>query len=219
MNRVFDVTKLSVSILQAIMPAATPANISKYLPHLIKHLPSIDTSERSNNNLISRNVLAAFLAQVGHESGEFAYALENLNYSAQGLRKNFPSYFRTLAIANQYARKPQAIANRVYANRMSNGPESSGDGWRFRGKGLIQLTGRANVTAFASDNNMTVDQASAFLETPEGAVLGAVWFWNENKLNRFVDDNDFIGLTRAINNGTKGLQHRTTLHNNALRVL
>lgn len=202
---------LTSAQLKQIFPNATMANIQKFLPFINKHLSALGSTDKKT--------VAAFLAQIGHESGELQYVLENLNYSAEGLRKTFSKYFPTTALAQSYARKPQAIANRVYANRMGNGNEASGDGWRFRGKGLIQLTGRTNVTLFAKWRNIPVNDASVLLETAEGAVLGAIWFWTANNLNRFVVANDFTGLTRAINGGTNGLAHRQQLYANALKTL
>jgi putative chitinase len=152
--------------------------------------------------------LAGFLAQVAHESGGFNFIKENLNYSADGLRKVFPKYFPNADIAKQYARQPEKIANRVYANRMKNGDEASGDGFKFCGRGLIQLTGRDNYTKFAYALEMTLEQTIAYLETPSGATASAGWFWDNNKLNTYCDNGDFIGLTKRINGGTNGLEDR-----------
>jgi len=152
--------------------------------------------------------LAGFLAQTAHESGGYTAIKENLNYSAKGLRGTFGKYFPNDEIANQYAKKPERIANRVYANRMSNGPEESGDGYRFCGRGLIQLTGRANYTKFAQDLGMSLEDTVAYLETPNGAVASAGWFWDNNKLNQYCDSGDFVTLTKRINGGTIGLEDR-----------
>ena len=152
--------------------------------------------------------LAGFLAQTAHESGGYTTIKENLNYSAKGLMGTFKKYFPSEDIANQYAKKPESIANRVYANRMSNGDESSGDGYRFCGRGLIQLTGRANYTKFANDLGMSLEETVAYLETPNGAVSSAGWFWDNNKLNQYCDSGDFVTLTKRINGGTIGLEDR-----------
>ena len=152
--------------------------------------------------------LAGFLAQTAHESGGYNFIKENLNYSAKGLRGTFGKYFPNDEIAKQYERKPERIANRVYGNRMSNGPEESGDGYRFCGRGLIQLTGRANYTKFAQDLNMSLEDTIAYLETPNGAVASAGWFWDNNKLNQYCDSGDFVTLTKRINGGTIGLEDR-----------
>lgn len=163
--------------------------------------------------------MAAFLAQIAHESGGFNFVQEGLNYSAQGLMKTWPRRFPTLASARPYARNPEKIANKVYANRMGNGPESSGDGFKFRGRGLIQLTGRDNYTRFARSIGRTLDQTVAYLETPEGAVASAAWFWDINKLNVYADKDDFVGLTRRINGGTIGLADRKHHYDIALKAL
>jgi putative chitinase len=163
--------------------------------------------------------LAGFLAQIAHESGGFNFIKENLNYSAKGLMTTFKKYFPTEALAKQYERKPEKIANRVYANRMSNGPEESGDGYRFCGRGLIQLTGRANYTKFAEDLEMSLEDTIIYLETPNGAVASAGWFWDNNKLNQYCDSGDFITLTKRINGGTIGLEDRKHHYELALHYL
>jgi len=152
--------------------------------------------------------LAGFLAQVTHESGGFTAVKENLNYSKDGLIKTFSKYFTDDSIAKEYARQPEKIANRVYANRMNNGNEASGDGYRFCGRGLIQLTGRTNYTKFANDLGMSIEDTVAYLETPNGAVASAGWFWDNNNLNQYCDSGDFITLTKRINGGTIGLVDR-----------
>lgn len=152
--------------------------------------------------------VAAFLAQCGHESGGFVFVTENLNYSASGLQRVFPKYFPTMEIAKQYERNPKKIASKVYADRMGNGDEASGEGWKFRGRGILQLTGKNNYFWFAASLEITPEQAVDYLETFEGAAQSACWFWSENKLNRFVDADDFKGLTRAINGGYIGYEDR-----------
>ena len=163
--------------------------------------------------------LAGFLAQTAHESGGYNFIKENLNYSSNGLRGTFGKYFPNDDIANQYAKKPEKIANRVYANRMKNGDESSGDGYKFRGRGLIQLTGRDNYTKFANDLGMSLEDTVAYLETPNGAVASAGWFWENNKLNQYCDSGDFVTLTKRINGGTIGLEDRIKHYEHALHVL
>jgi putative chitinase len=163
--------------------------------------------------------LAGFLAQIIHESGSFNFTKENLNYSAKGLRGVFSKYFPDDATAEAYARQPEKIANKVYANRMGNGDEASGDGFKFCGRGLIQLTGRTNYTKFAEAVSMSLDDAIAYLETPEGAVASAGWFWDNNGLNDYCDNDDFTGLTKRINGGTNGLAERLALYNAALPLV
>jgi len=162
---------------------------------------------------------AAFVAQTAHESGGFNFVKENLNYSAKGLVGTFKKYFPDEATAKPYERKPEKIANRVYANRMANGDEASGDGYRFCGRGLIQLTGRANYTKFAEDLGISIEETVAYLETPAGAVSSAGWFWDNNNLNQYCDKDDFVTLTKRINGGTIGLEDRKHHYHLALDLL
>jgi putative chitinase len=161
--------------------------------------------------------VAAFVAQTAHESGGYRALTENLNYAGDALVKLWPKHFDS-TISNQYHRNPQAIANRAYRNRMGNGDEASGDGWKFRGRGLIQLTGRDNYTRFAEYAGITVDDAAEYLETPRGAVHSACWFWYSNDLNTFADANDFVGMTKRINGGTIGLEDRVKHYNEAVHI-
>jgi putative chitinase len=163
--------------------------------------------------------VAHFIAQCAHESGNFVFVKENLNYKAASLRKIFSKYFPTDELAAQYANKPERIANRIYANRMGNGPEESGDGFRYCGRGLIQLTGKDNYTFFAGSLGISVEDASEYLQTFEGAAQSACFFWEQNRLNRFADANDVKGLTRAINGGFIGLEDRIKHTNHALHIL
>lgn len=166
--------------------------------------------------------IAAFIAQCAHESGNFVFLKENLNYKAATLRKLFAKYFPDDLIAEKYASMPnkqEAIANRIYANRMGNGPESSGDGYRFCGRGLIQLTGRDNYTFFAGSLGITVEEASEYLQTFEGAAQSACWFWETNNLNKWADAGDIKELTRRINGGYIGLDDRIKHYEHALHVL
>ncbi len=162
--------------------------------------------------------VAAFLAQCAHESGGFIFLKENLNYKAASLRKVFPKYFPDDAIAAQYANKPEKIANRVYANRMGNGDEASGDGFRYCGRGLIQLTGKDNYTFFAASLDIPVEEASEYLQTFEGAVQSACFFWEQNNLNQWADKGDILTLTKRINGGTIGLEDRQKHYQHALHI-
>lgn len=162
---------------------------------------------------------AGFVAQIAHESGGFNFVKENLNYSAKGLVGTFKKYFPDEATAKPYERKPEKIANRVYANRMANGDEASGDGYRFCGRGLIQLTGRANYTKFAADLGISIEDTVTYLETPQGAVSSAGWFWDQNNLNQYCDSDDFVTLTKRINGGTIGLEDRQHHYHLALDIL
>jgi putative chitinase len=163
--------------------------------------------------------MAAFLAQCAHESGGFTAIKENLNYRAVTLRKVFPKYFPTDELAQQYANKPQMIANKVYANRMGNGSEDSGDGYRYCGRGLIQLTGRDNYFWFASSLEISPEAASEYMETFEGAAQSACWFWETNNLNQWADKDDILTLTKRINGGTIGLADRQKHYEHAKHVL
>lgn len=153
--------------------------------------------------------LSHFLAQTAHESGGFRLIEENLNYSADSLNKVFPKYFKNAGRdAQEYHRQPEKIANIVYASRMGNGDTASGDGFKFRGRGLIQLTGRSNYTNFAKDNGIDVEEAVVYLTTPKGAVESAAWFWSKNGLNALADKDDVVAVTKRINGGTIGLDDR-----------
>jgi len=163
--------------------------------------------------------VAAFVAQCAHESGGFRFIKENLNYRAESLRRVWPRYFKDLATAQRYAHKQEAIANRAYANRMGNGPESSGDGYRYCGRGLIQLTGRSNYQAFADSIETDINDIPAYLATFEGSVQSACWFWETNNLNKWADLGDIVTLTKKINGGTLGLADRQKHYEHALHVL
>jgi len=188
--------------------------IDQWYHALAQLLPDygIDTPQR----------IAAFMAQCAHESGNFVFLKENLNYKAPTLRKLFSKYFPTDELANEYASKPnkqEAIANRIYANRMGNGDEASGDGFRYCGRGLIQLTGKDNYSWFAASIEIPVEQASEYLQTFEGAAQSACWFWETNNLNQWADKGDILTLTKRINGGTIGLEDRIKHYEHALHVL
>lgn len=163
--------------------------------------------------------VAAFLAQTAHESGGYRALKENLNYRWESLRKIFPKYFPTDDLAKQYAHKQEAIANRVYANRMGNGPEESGDGFKYCGRGLIQLTGKTNYAWFAASIETPVEDIPEYLMTFHGAVQSACWFWESNNLNQWADRGDILTLTKRINGGTIGLQDRINHYNHIMHVL
>lgn len=163
--------------------------------------------------------VAAFLAQCAHESGGFVWLTENLNYKASGLLKTFPKYFPDMATAMKYEKKPDAIANRVYANRMGNGPEASGDGARYKGRGLIQVTGKNNYFWFAASLSITPEEAAEYMQTFEGAAQSACWFWETNKLNALADAGDIKQMTRVINGGYIGLADREHHYELALNTI
>ena len=161
---------------------------------------------------------AAFLAQCAHESGGFTALHENLNYKAESLMRVWPSHFSTIEIASRYANQPERIANRAYAGRMGNGPEESGDGWKFCGRGLIQLTGRDNYQTFADSLQMDVNDVPAYLQTFEGAIASACFFWENTNLNACADAGDILIMTKKINGGTLGIEDRTARYHHALEV-
>jgi putative chitinase len=166
--------------------------------------------------------MAAFIAQCAHESGGFMVLKENLNYKPASLRKLFSKYFPTDELAQQYCSKPNkqvAIASKVYANRMGNGDEASQEGWKFCGRGLIQLTGRSNYQAFADSLEMDINDVPEYLATFEGAAQSACWYWETNKLNQWADAGDILTLTKRINGGTIGLEDRKKHYDHALHVL
>ena len=154
--------------------------------------------------------VAHFFAQIEHESGLKPIS-ENLNYSADGLAKTFKKYFTNTTMANFYARNPEKIANRVYADRMGNGNEASGDGWRFRGRGFLQITGKNNYLVLAKDTGIDCYNDPDLLLEEANAMISALWFWQKNKLNELADKNDIIGITKRINGGLNGIEHRKQL--------
>jgi putative chitinase len=199
-------------------PAPTPVPVSSgplKLDKLKGHIPDgviaqiPDTAAKFGINTPLR--LAHFLAQCGHESAGFKATQENLNYGAKGLMSIFKKYFPTEAEALKYERKPEMIANKVYASRMSNGNEASGDGWRFRGRGYIQLTGRANYTAFGKAIGEDIPSTPDAVAT-KYPLLSAAWFWSTNGLNGLADkgatDADVTAITKRVNGGTIGLADR-----------
>ena len=163
--------------------------------------------------------VAAFLAQCGHESADFTVLEENLNYGAKGLLGLFKKYFPNEDLAKQYERKPEKIANRIYANRMGNGPEESGEGYAHRGRGAIQLTGKLNYQAFANSVGLSLEDAITYCGTMDGAIESACWFWQKNKLNAVADKKDVLLMTKKINGGTIGLEDRKKHYEHNVEVL
>ena len=203
---------ITLDLLQTLCPSTKKTVLSSYIEPLNTVCDYYDMFDNVKR-------VSAFLAQVSHESGGFNFIKENLNYSVTGLRKTFSKYFPNDETAANYARQPEKIANRVYANRMGNGNELSGDGFKFRGRGLIQITGRNNYTKLAESLSMSIDDTVAYLETPNGATSSAGWFWDSNKLNQYCDQSDFITLTKRINGGTIGLEDRKHQYAIALQLL
>lgn len=158
--------------------------------------------------------VAAYLSNVLVESNYLRSSVENLNYSAEGLLKTFPKYFKGIDEANKYARQPEKIANKVYANRMGNGNEASGDGWRYRGRGLIQLTFRSNYEEFSKYDLCT----EPVLKNPDKVAtypldqVAAMWYWEKKKINELADRGDITEVTKRVNGGTNGQAQRGVIY-------
>ncbi|MBA1195672.1 glycoside hydrolase family 19 protein [Pseudomonas plecoglossicida] len=200
-------------LLQVLPKARTVAGI--FLPALNRAMLrwKIDSRLRA----------AAFLAQIGHESGQLRVLVENLNYSAEALVRTWPSRF-TADTAPTYARQPEKIANRVYSGRMGNGPESSGDGWRYRGRGLIQLTGRDNYRAAGAALGLPLEDQPDLLEQADHAAQSAAWWWAKHELNELADAGRIQDIGSVINTGKPGrvphgAAERKALYDIAVRVL
>lgn len=164
--------------------------------------------------------LAGFFAQCGHESADFTVLEENLNYRAETLNKVFPKYFiKAGRDANLYSRQPEKIANLVYADRMGNGNVESGDGYRFRGRGIIQLTGRENYTKFGKTVGLTPEQVIDYVRTKKGALESACWYWKTRNINAACDADDLIRMTKLVNGGTNGLEDRAERYKEALAII
>lgn len=204
-----------INITDHILAEIFPTTSKDILASFVK--PLNDTFEKYDISTLAR--ASCFIAQVGHESAGLTALKENLNYSASGLRRIFGKYFPTDALAAQYARNPEKIANKVYANRGGNGDEHSGDGWAFRGKGLIQITFRDTTTLFGKAVDMSVTDALAYLMTPEGAAISAGWFWSTHGLNALADQGNFLKITRRINGGNTGEAEREVLLARAKKYL
>ena len=223
-NKIMGITQVPKPVAQPTAPAPAPQpvatapvvsvaglNLAKLKGHVPDNVIAMipDTAAKFGINTPLR--LAHFLAQCGHESGGFRATQENLNYSAKGLMGIFKKYFPTLALAQAYERKPEKIANRVYGGRMGNGPESSGEGYKFRGRGYIQLTGKENYTAFGKsigeDMTVNADKVSG-----PYALLSAAWFFSKNGLHKIADEGSsdavVTKITKRVNGGTIGLADR-----------
>lgn len=163
--------------------------------------------------------VAAFIAQCAHESGGFTRLVENLNYSADALIRVWPKRFPTMEIALRYHRQPEKIANSVYASRMGNGPESSGEGWKYRGRGLKQLTGKSNYTACGHALGVDLVASPDLLLNPEFASLSAGWFWKTNNCSPLAEAREFELLTKRINGGLIGLSDRRSRYERVLALI
>lgn len=201
----FTLAKLSACI--------SNATISQWYGPLCEILPQYGINTKLR--------VAGWLSQTGHESGSFKFMQENLNYGSKGLLATFPRYFPTQALADSYQRKPEKIANRVYGGRMGNGVESTGDGWKFRGRGIIQITGKDNYRncSLALYGTEILLEQPEILQTIDGAVRSACWYWNSRNINVDADNRDVLAMTRKINGGTHGLDDRTARYNLCMSVL
>jgi putative chitinase len=204
---------ITVDQLRAMIP--TNKEIAAWCDELNKALPKYDITTDQR--------IAGFISQCAHESMDFNAMSENLNYREETLNKVFPRYFGPgKRNAAEYAKNPEKIANYVYMDEFRTsklGNVQPGDGWRFRGRGLKQLTGRDNYSRFAKDYNMTAEQAAEWLETKEGALASALWFWNTNKLNTIADTGNVAALTKKINGGDIGLADRQARYTKAVAAL
>jgi len=162
--------------------------------------------------------IAHFMAQIEHESGLKPIS-ENLNYSAQGLQKTFLKYFNTFKLQVEYQRQPEKIANRVYSNRMGNGDEASGEGWKYRGRGFIQITGKENYFRLSNDTDLDCLQNPDLLLEEANAMISALWFWDLKGLNLLADKNDIAGITKRINGGLNGIEHRKQLYEKYSKII
>lgn len=195
--------------LQRILPQCK--NPEEWAFELSVVLPEQGISDRKD--------VAMFIAQTGHESADYNILSENLNYSVEGLLKVFPKYFPNSNLAQKYARQPSWIASRVYAGRMGNGSEQSQDGWKYRGRGILQVTGKSNYEACSKalyGDTRLLTNPDILLQSTD-AILSACWYWRVNKLSRYSAD--IKQATKIINGGYNGLKHREAIYNQALKVL
>ena len=204
---------ITVDQLRAMIP--NNKEVEAWCEELNKALPKYDITTDQR--------IAGFISQCAHESADFTAMSENLNYREETLNKDFPRYFGPgKRNAAEYAKNPEKIANYVYMDEFRTsklGNTQPGDGWHFRGRGLKQLTGRDNYTRFAKDYDMTAEEAAVWVETKEGALASALWFWNTNKLNAIADTGSVPALTKKINGGDIGLADRQARYTRAMAAL
>ena len=202
---------MSFSVQQLAKMLPGNPNVKNWFNSFALFFPDteLDTIER----------IAAFIAECSVESGNFTQLNENLNYSAEGLMRVWPRRFPNVEFTNQYARQPEKIANYVYANRMGNGNEESGDGWLFHGRGIIQITGRSSYQDFANYTNMPIEEVCDYLLTVDGATESACWFWKTQNLNHYLETQGIDKVSRIVNGGDTGLLERRANYNQALLIL
>lgn len=185
---------------KTILPDVSWSYAQSYIPLFDEIL-----SEYSINTPLRK---AYFLSQITHESGGFRYVKENLYYSSKALYSVFRKYFPTLKVADTYARSPERIANKVYANRLGNGNEESGDGWKYKGRGLIQLTGKSNYEQLSQSFDEDFVNNPDLLTIPKWAISSACWYWQKRNINKYADLDDIHMVTKLINGGFNGLENR-----------
>ena len=214
-DRATLISHITIGLLEAL--GVRHALAGQWLPHLSQaaHRYQIDASPRR---------LAAWLATIAHESARLTRVIENLNYSAEGLARTWPSRYADMtgqpnATARRIARKPEDIANLTYSGRMGNGGAGSGDGWKYRGRGLIQITGRANYAECGEALDLDLINHPELLEKPQHACMSAAWFWASRGLNTLADAGSFSNITSRINGGQNGAVDRQALYDMALKVL
>lgn len=201
----------------------TSEQLERFLPGSGMWTPHLNAAF-ARFGISTRDRVAAFLAQTAHESAGFKRLAENLNYSAEGLAATWPSRYRGAdgrpnELALRLARKPEAIANNAYANRNGNGPEASGDGWRYRGRGLIQLTGRSNYRACGVALGLPFEAEPDLVAEPHHAAMASGWFWHTRGLNALADAAAFAAITRLVNGGMNGHDDRIRYWQKALKAL
>jgi putative chitinase len=202
---------MSFTIQQFVKMLPGNTNVKSWFNSFALFFPDaeLDTIER----------IAAFIAECSVESANFTRLRENLNYSAEGLVRTWPKRFPNIEFANLYARQPEKIANYVYAYRMGNGDEESGDGWKYIGRGIIQLTGKNNYQLFADYINKPIEEVCDYLLTTDGATQSACWFWKTNNLNHYLETEGIDKVSRVINGGDHALMERRAAYNQALYIL
>ena len=197
--------------LHAIMPYCPQNELQPFAQYL--------SAAMQEGQITTVQRMACFLGQIAYESNQLRAWVEDLNYSVNALMATWPRTFPTAVIASQYAMQPQKLANHIYANRIGNGPEVSGDGWNYRGRGPIQLTGKANYQAAGQFLSVDLVANPDWVASSAQGFRVAVWYWTTHNLNQYADANDIISITRAINGGTLGLQAREAYTQQALAVL
>jgi putative chitinase len=217
----------AVTVLYNFPPPLPPARLDPALRAVAPHLPAAEraawvaalVAPLHRSGITSPRCVAAFLGQCAVESAGFLNLEEDLDYSTSRLCQVWPNRFPSTGAAEACARQPEVLANRVYADRMGNGDEASGDGWRFRGRGLIQITGRTAYQCFARAMSLSLDRAVEHAATQAGAADSAAWFWSANQLNALANTWSLDLLTRKINGGTEGAAERTRLCDAALHAI